>query len=212
MSEFFTNSWVISIVTGLLVYGVTKGWEYFRARKQYRLSVSLANKEVFDTIKYTIPEETLPSVYVLKALHASTAKRQNVKQKDMDSLNSILFDLIKEIMDSNFLAYENKLRYCENLEKLEKSLIENSDDEENTKDGEENIRKKLRHSYISASATLLAITSSFIAFTISTFSDSLSGSLFTLDFYDFLIDFAPQVLSLFTLLIFALFVLSKIRK
>ncbi|WP_338472757.1 hypothetical protein R4Z10_08520 [Niallia sp. XMNu-256] len=112
---FFTNSWIVSIITGLFVYVVTKCWESFRNKRQYMQSVQLANKEVFDTFKLCVTEDNLPDMYIFWALHISTAKKFGVKQEDMDSLRLIIFDLIKEIMDSTFLPYEVKIKYCNQL-------------------------------------------------------------------------------------------------
>lgn len=122
LRDFFTNSWVVSILTGLVVYLITKLWETIRAKKNYIQAVQSANKEVFNTLKLCVPEETLPDVYNLLALHFATAKRYSVKQVDMDTLDLIIFDLIKEIMDSSFLSYRDKLQYCSKLKKLELSF------------------------------------------------------------------------------------------
>jgi hypothetical protein len=178
MRDFLSNNWVVSIITGLLVYGITKAWEVFRSRRQYRLSVSLANKEVFDTIKFSIPENPLPSVYVLKALHASTAKQRNVKSGDMDSLSSIIFDLIKEIMDSNFLAYENKLKYCVNLEELERTLINGLEGDKKTNDVDTIIRNvEGKGNFLSMTATIFALFASLFTLLLSQFVDFLNRTI-----------------------------------
>jgi hypothetical protein len=178
MRDFLSNNWVISIITGLLVYGITKAWEVFRSRRQYRLSVNLANKEVFDTLKFSIPENPLPSVYVLKALHASTAKQRNVKSGDMDTLSSILFDLIKEIMDSNFLAYENKLKYCVNLEELERTLINGLEGDKKTNDVDTIIRNvEGKGNFLSMTATIFALFASLFTLLLSQFVDFLNRTI-----------------------------------
>jgi len=57
----------------------------------------------------------------------------------MDNLSLIIFDLIKEIMDSNFLSYEAKIKYCLKLEALEQCIIKGNSkeiiDDSNTKIG-----------------------------------------------------------------------------
>lgn len=113
--NFLNNNWVTSIITGLLVFFVTELIKRLKEKKSYFLKVAHANKEVFNTLKYSIPEENLPTIQVLRSIHKATAKRYNVKIEDVDSLQEILDDLIKEIMDSNFLSHDNKLRYCQRL-------------------------------------------------------------------------------------------------
>lgn len=122
---FISNSWVISLAAGLIVYAITKSWEKFKDKKQYNQFVSLANKEVFNTLRQCIPEERLPNVYTLEAVHLSTSKQYGIKQEDMDTLIFIIFDLIKEVMDSNFLSYEDKIKYSDNLKILAESINAN---------------------------------------------------------------------------------------
>lgn len=116
------NSWVSNLITGLAVYFLTGFFNKIKHKKQYFQKVELANKEIFNTIKFTIPEENLPSAQVLQSIHSATAKRYNVKIEHMSSLQEILDDVIKEIMDSNFLSHENKLRYCKRLLDLKGEL------------------------------------------------------------------------------------------
>lgn len=210
MANFFSNSWVISFITGLLVYFLTKLWERLRERKQYKLAIFSANKEVFDTLKFAIPETVLPSVYVLRALHVSTAKQKNVKQEDMDSLNSIIFDLIKEIMESNFLSYENKIKYCMKLEELEQSLSIQRDDSSKDKNIEIQYTnfysKKVRYA---EPALFMAILAMLISLLMTTTIDKFSfyTEIFML-FYEIL---KPILLILPLLMVMAL-VVSKIKK
>ncbi|MES1040624.1 hypothetical protein [Peribacillus simplex] len=163
---FIKNSWTVSIITGLVVYWMTKWWEKVRSKKQYFEAVTLASKEVFNTIKFCIPEETLPNIHILKALHSSTAKKYNVKSEDMDTLNIILYDLIKEIMDSNFLSYDNKIIYCNKLEILEGELTAQVIPDNETKINiplHFNMSISARSSFISAA---FALTSSIVVFLI----------------------------------------------
>ncbi|MGF9906947.1 hypothetical protein [Brevibacillus porteri] len=120
--NFVNNGWVTSIITGFLVFYVTDLYKRIKGKKSYFQQVSIANKEIFNSIKYSIPEDNLPSVQILKAIHIATAKRYNVKFEDVDSLHAIINDLIKEIMDSNFLSHENKLVYCQRLLDIQMEL------------------------------------------------------------------------------------------
>ncbi|KAB2337634.1 hypothetical protein F7731_08545 [Cytobacillus depressus] len=168
---FFTNSWVISFLTGLVVYSITKIWENFRTKKNYIRAVELANKEVFNTLKLCVPEDTLPNIYSLRALHLATSKRYGVKQKDLDSLSLIIFDLIKEIMDSSFLSYNDKIQYCRKLESLESSINEIKTETENDIDSNPfekqiyNIIKNKQSTLLTnSSALILGLASVIISF------------------------------------------------
>lgn len=173
---FFGNSWVVSIITGIVVYIITKIWENFRAKKQYIQSVNLANREVFNTLKLCVPEENLPERYVLESLHYSTAKKYHVKQSDMDSLSMIIFDLIKEIMDSNFLSYDAKTNYCSKLKLLDISITTPDESESNKDKGDieglklelASIKFDLRTPFKELGITLIIpLISSIVAFFVS---------------------------------------------
>lgn len=117
------NNYVISILTGLMVYFITDLFTRVREKKNYLLKVDTVNKELFNIIKNCIPENNLPSPQILLSIHRSSARNQNVKIEDVDSLFIIFDDLIKEIMDSNFLSYENKINYCEKIMRLNQEVL-----------------------------------------------------------------------------------------
>lgn len=176
---FFNNSWVTSIITGLLVFYVTDVYKRLKEKKSYFQKVRLVNKEIFKTIKYSIPEEKLPSISILKSIHIATAKRYNVKLEDVDSLQAIFDDLIKEIMESNFLSHDNKLLYCQRLLDTQNGLI--------TKNIEETTTVKQYVTFTSTKSTTLSLmfstaTSMFaatIVFLLTTFKDNKLMEMFS---------------------------------
>jgi hypothetical protein len=160
MKEFFTNSWVVSILTGLLVYGLTKLIESFRERKHYVNTLKLANDEVFNTLKTMIPEEKLPSPVVLFSLHRATAKKYGVKQEDMNVLPTIIDGLIKEILDSSFLSYQDKVLYSEKLLELIKNTRSTNESYTDVKNNQINGRDKI----FSVAAALTSVFASIVVF------------------------------------------------
>ncbi|MGG4453800.1 hypothetical protein [Brevibacillus porteri] len=176
---FFNNSWVTSIITGLLVFYVTDIYKRLKEKKSYFQKVGQVNKEIFKTIKYSIPEEKLPSTSILKSIHIATAKRYNVKLEDVDSLQAIIDDLIKEVMDSNFLSHDNKLLYCQRLLDTQNGLI--------TKNIEETTTVKQYVTFTSTKSTTLSLmfstaTSMFaatIVFLLTTFKDNKFTEMFS---------------------------------
>ncbi|MFF0825990.1 hypothetical protein ACFYU8_05800 [Brevibacillus sp. NPDC003359] len=176
---FFNNSWVTSIITGLLVFYLTDIYKRLKEKKSYFQKVGQVNKEIFKTIKYSIPEEKLPSISILKSIHIATAKRYNVKLEDVDSLQAIFDDLIKEIMDSNFLSHDNKLLYCQRLLDTQNGLI--------TKNIEETTTVKQYVTFTSTKSTTLSLmfstaTSMFaatIVFLLTTFKDNKFIEMFS---------------------------------
>jgi hypothetical protein len=162
VSDFFANNWVVSIVTGLLVYAVTKFWEGFKEKKRYYNTLRTANDEVFNTIKVMIPEEKLPSSKILFSLHRATAKKYGIKQEDMDELPLIIDGLIKEILDSSFLSYQDKVIYSERLHKTSEETKTKSEKYDEIKSELLNNKKDGLFSSISLFFAMLATLASFI--------------------------------------------------
>jgi uncharacterized membrane protein len=166
---FLNNSWVSSIITGLLVYYVTEIFKAFREKKSYMEKVFQANREMFHTIKFSIPEATLPNPEILRAIHKSTAKRYGVDLVDMESVPVVLEDLVKEIMDSNFLPHDTKLDYSGQLLELRQQVLKLPEEAKSIP-----VSSESRSKQISASA-IIAVIGSLIAFTVNTI-DKLSFS------------------------------------
>jgi cellulose synthase/poly-beta-1,6-N-acetylglucosamine synthase-like glycosyltransferase len=117
------NSWVVGITTGLVVYLITDSIKRITEKKEYLKRLTLVNNELLNTLKALIPEKNLPENYILISLHNATAIKYEVKRKDIDSLEIILDKLIKEIMDSSFLKYKDKIEYCTEISKAKIEAI-----------------------------------------------------------------------------------------
>lgn len=116
------NPWVISFTAAIIVYAVSEYVKIFREKKQYKQQVELANKEIISSLVNTIPEGELPSISTLFSIHKATAKKYNVSIDDMDSLTEIFDSIIKEIVDSNFLSYGDKIIYCDRIEDVKSKV------------------------------------------------------------------------------------------
>lgn len=160
INDFLNNNWTISILTGLVVFFVTDFYKRIREKKNYLIKVNTVNRELFNSIKMCIPEENMPSPQMLLSMHRSTARIHNVKINDVDSLPMIFDDLIKEIMDSNFLSYDNKINYCEKILSLEievnKYIAEKTYEESNTTRLENRNYKRKASILTSAIASVIA--------------------------------------------------------
>lgn len=118
MISFLTNPWTISIITGIIVFILTDFIKGYRRKKDYYQNAELANLEMLQTLKTLIPEQELPDISIIKSMHSSTARKYEINLEDMNSLDLILDDLIKEIMDTSFLAYKDKVVYSHGVKKL----------------------------------------------------------------------------------------------
>jgi hypothetical protein len=125
--SILSNPWFIGIVGGILsglFTALITRWIFSRREnREYLQRVATANREVIYAIRPGIPEGELPSTEVTKIIIASTARKYGIEAKDMLSAKEVAEDLMKEVMDSNFISSKSKAEFCTQLAQL-MSLVE----------------------------------------------------------------------------------------
>ena len=120
--EFLNNPWFVGIgggiLSGLVVALVTRFLFSKRENREYQQKVAAANREVVYELRPGISEGEIPSQEVLSSLMNATARKHRINKEDAFSAKEIAEELIKDIMDSNFISAETKKLYCENLAHL----------------------------------------------------------------------------------------------
>lgn len=123
ITDFFQNNWVISIFAGALVTIISEMWKRWRSRTSYWQKVHLANRDILNTIESFTSEKDLPSAQILMSFHTSTARNYKVSLKDINSLNEVVDDLIRKVIESNFLSYVQKIDSSERLLNLKEDIV-----------------------------------------------------------------------------------------
>ena len=117
MTGFFSNPWVVGIgggiLSGFIVFLVTRFAFSSRDKNEYYRNLTTANKEVIYSVRSTISENVLPSLEIINALIVANSRKYRVDQKDMYNLGQICEELIKEVMDSSFISSIRKMEYCD---------------------------------------------------------------------------------------------------
>ena len=116
--EWINNPWVIGIVGGLIVTGISRYLFSRRDDKEYRQKVVTANQEILYAIRPGVSEGKIASLDVLNALLTATAAKYGVEDDDLYQPSEISNHLIKEVMDSSFISVELKHQYCDALAEL----------------------------------------------------------------------------------------------
>ena len=80
--------------------------------------VQLAKNDILFALRPSISEQNLPSAEILQSLIKSTSKKHDVKEIDVYDVNSLIDELIREVMESAFISSKIKKDYCENLTAL----------------------------------------------------------------------------------------------
>ena len=122
-ADWLSNPWFVGIVTGLLsgvlVFFITRWMFSDPSKREYRQKIFLANQEVVYAIRQGIPEGEVASAAVIKSLIKSTSRKYGLAESELYTVSEISQDLIKEVMDSSFISAKTKQLYCENLASLQ---------------------------------------------------------------------------------------------
>ena len=120
--SLLSNPWVIALVggvlSGLVVFLVTRFVLSKRENREYVQKVASANREILYAIRPGISEKVFPSEEVLRSLLVATARKYIVDQSDLWEPHELAQELVKEVMDSSFLSANDKADYCEGLSKM----------------------------------------------------------------------------------------------
>ena len=122
ITNILNNAWVISIVTGVIVYISTNWFSKFKDNKEYRKNINQVTDDIVVMLQEFIVENKLPEKAVLFSYYKATCEKYNVLAKDTKSVVEILDFLTKEILDSQFLNGSNKLVYCNIIEEYKLDL------------------------------------------------------------------------------------------
>ncbi|RBP20662.1 MULTISPECIES: hypothetical protein [Bacillus] len=165
ISSFLENNWVISIFAGALVTAITELWKRGTSKKSYWQKVDLANKDILNTIESFTSEKDLPNTQILISFHTSTARKYKVLLKDIYSLDKVIDDLIRKIMESNFLSYIQKIESSERLIQLKENILKPKIESNTPKEIKDIDKLQHRHNLISITSILIGlITTAFSMF------------------------------------------------
>ena len=172
MAGFFSNPWVVGIgggiLSGFIVFFVTRYSFSNRDKKEYYSNLTTANKEVIYSIRSTISENVLPSAEIINALIMANSRKYSVEQKDMYNLGQICEELIKEVMDSSFISSKTKMEYCDMLSGIKadkgKNIIQKHDEKLSLSKYKNELitRFSLMFGFLTAITVIIYSTTSFV--------------------------------------------------
>ena len=124
MKEFLSNSWVVSIISGILVFFVTNFFVIVKSKRESRKQIYDANTMVLNHIRGYVVDNGLPSQKAIEAVKSSVAREYNIKFTDLLSTKELCEELVKDIIGNIYISNDNKKTY---INMLEKYLEQNED-------------------------------------------------------------------------------------
>lgn len=132
LKNILNNQWVINIGTGIIVAIIT--WlasnVIFKkiTKKDLNENINDSNREIIKTLKPYITEDDIIDNLLLNSIRNSVARRFDCKPVNLYNDIEICEELIKEILDEDFLPIDEKRKYICKLNiiilKSEKAIIE----------------------------------------------------------------------------------------
>ena len=124
MKEFLSNSWVVSIISGIIVFLLTNAIVMIQNRRKYNKKIKDANLMVLNRL-YVV-DNGLPKNETIEAIKNSVVREYNIKYDNILTTISLYEELITDIIGNIYISNENKNKYINMLQEyLEKNSHQN---------------------------------------------------------------------------------------
>ena len=172
MEKFLSNSWVVSIASGIIVFILTNLFINIKNKRKYKKQIYDANIMILNHLRRYVVDNGLPKTEVIEAVKSSIAREYAVKCEELLNVKSICEELVKDIIGNNYISNENKKKYIEMLQKhLEKKL----DIEQHVQNSNQNYKTKI--DYLSVVVSLIAGIFTVMGSIVATYVDNNIKSL-----------------------------------
>jgi amino acid transporter len=129
-SSLYTAYTVVSPILNYVIAFLIATFFYFlsqrslskRENKEYNQHVELARHDILVAIRPSISENQLPTKETLVSLISSISQKYHVLVDSVFTINSLVDELIREVMESPFISSATKNQYCQNLAGLKETI------------------------------------------------------------------------------------------
>ena len=111
MEKFLSNSWVVSIISGIIVFIITSLFMGFQDKRHNKKKVSDANIMILNHLRSYVVDNGLPEIEIVDALKNSIAREYDVKYEELLSTKFVCEDLVKDILGNNYISNDNQKKY-----------------------------------------------------------------------------------------------------
>ena len=137
MEEFLSNSWVVSIISGIIVFLLTNAIVMIQNRRKYNKKIKDANLMVLDRLRGYVVDNGLPKNEIIEAIKNSIVREYNIKYDNILTTVSLYEELITDIIGNIYISNDNKVKY---INMLQEYLEQN--DRQNTNSNYSNLHDK----------------------------------------------------------------------
>ena len=108
MKEFLSNSWVVSIISGIIVFLLTNAIVMIQNRRKYNKKIKDANLMVLNRLRGYVVDNGLPKNETIEAIKNSVVREYNIKYDNILTTISLYEELITDIIGNIYISNENK--------------------------------------------------------------------------------------------------------
>ncbi|SMG58269.1 hypothetical protein [Paenibacillus aquistagni] len=117
--SLLNNVWFVGIIggiiSGVIVYFITDFFVSKKNKKIYKEKINLANAEVLNSLKPMVTDETSFDIKLYQTVSRAIATKHKINQIDLYDFKIVIDLITTEIMQSQFLSYEQKKNYANTL-------------------------------------------------------------------------------------------------
>lgn len=161
MKDFLSNSWVVSIISGIIVFFLTNAIIMLKDRRKHKKQISDANSMVLNRLRGYVVDNGLPPKEIINSVKASTAREYNIKYEELLSIKELCEELITDIIGNIYISNDNKVKYIDMLKNYLNNLNNIKEDYIKVKNEIRNNRIRV-NKYTGTTALLISGTLSFI--------------------------------------------------
>lgn len=126
MKEFLSNSWVVSIISGIIVFLLTNTIVMIQNKRKYNKKIKDANLTVLNRLRGYIVDNGLPKDEIIEAIKHSVIREYNIKYNNILTTIALYEELVTDIIGNIYISNENKIKYINMLQEyLEKNSKQN---------------------------------------------------------------------------------------
>ena len=126
--HLWSDPWFVGVGSGIistaLVRFTTQIIFFGRGKRLYNDQLALANQSVVSSLRRIVSDGKQPDLQLLTSHADATAKDHSVKRHDMMSFAEVRDEIIKEIMNSDYLTADAKQELCKSMAPMESASSE----------------------------------------------------------------------------------------